>query len=159
MFCPQCGTENKSEQSYCRQCGLTLPAVRLALEGHVDEALIKLKKGSGSLSGGVLIFIVGLLNALVNGYFAAWQSAAFSIILGSIIGVPLAIVGIARISQAKRLLNGQGRSKRLQAMQSDGANNLMTEVPAAHALNPKPPISNSITENTTVKLESSKSVR
>lgn len=157
MFCPRCGTENKSEQSYCRQCGLTLPAVRLALEGRVDEALIKLRKGSGSLSGGVIIFIIGLLNALVNGYFAAWQSAAFSIIAGFVIGVPLAMVGMARIRQAKHLLNSQKESKSLQAAQSDRTSNLLPEVPAADALNPKPPISNSVVENTTLKLESPES--
>lgn len=37
MFCPHCGSENKLEK-YCRQCGLSLTAVRLALDGRIDEA-------------------------------------------------------------------------------------------------------------------------
>lgn len=105
MFCPRCGTENASEQGFCRQCGLSLPAVGLALEGRVDEAVGRLKAGAGSLSGGAVILVIGLLNALVNGYFAAWQSAVFSALLGSAVGVPLMAVGLARVGRARRLLN------------------------------------------------------
>jgi hypothetical protein len=39
MFCPRCGTENDSEPSYCRTCGQALSSVRLAVEGHVDQAI------------------------------------------------------------------------------------------------------------------------
>lgn len=117
MFCPRCGTEDGSEQSYCRQCGLSLPAVGLALGGRVDEALSKLKGGSGSLSGGATILVIGLLNALANGYFAAWQSAVVSAVLGSAIGVPLMVVGMARVRHAKRLLTS---GERLQSLPGGG---------------------------------------
>ena len=45
MFCPGCGTENNVEQSYCRLCGMTLLGARLSLEGRMDEAVTKLRKG------------------------------------------------------------------------------------------------------------------
>jgi hypothetical protein len=37
MFCPHCGSENKLEK-YCRRCGQSLEALRLVLDGRIDEA-------------------------------------------------------------------------------------------------------------------------
>jgi hypothetical protein len=31
MFCPNCGGDNRSEQNYCRSCGLKLDAISLAV--------------------------------------------------------------------------------------------------------------------------------
>ena len=144
MYCPKCGVENESGQGFCRGCGLSLPAVRLAAEGRVEEALAKLSKGAGSISGGALIFVIGLLNALVNGYFAAWQSAVFSALVGSAVGVPLVAAGLARVGRAKRLLSPEEDSKELA-----GAGRATTD-----ALNPGPTGPGSVTEHTTLKLDS-----
>ena len=38
MFCPQCGSDNEAQKNYCRKCGQPLAAVRVAMEGRVDEA-------------------------------------------------------------------------------------------------------------------------
>lgn len=113
MFCPKCGDENGSAQAFCRRCGLSLPAVRLASEGRVEEALTRLSKGSGNLTGGSLIFIIGLLNALINGYFFAWESALISALAGAGVGVPLIAAGMVRVRRARRLLNPQEESKEL----------------------------------------------
>jgi hypothetical protein len=150
VFCPRCSTENSFEQRYCRQCGLSLPAVNLALAGCIDEALSKLKKGSSYFSGGVVVLIIGLLNALVNGYFAAWQSAVFSAALGSVIGVPLIAAGIARVRSAKRLLNPEESEEGLKGLAKAGEE-------SSKALHPKQPISVLVTEGTTMKLDSAKS--
>jgi hypothetical protein len=140
MFCPKCGAENDSAQGFCRRCGLSLPAVRLASEGRVEEALAGLGKGSGNLSGGALILVIGLLNALANGYFAAWQSALVSALAGAGVGVPLIAAGMLRVRRAKRLLDPKEERKTLD----DAA-------PAA-AL-PEAAARESVTEHTTLKLD------
>jgi len=34
IFCPRCATENASDQSYCRQCGLGLSGIQWVLDGN-----------------------------------------------------------------------------------------------------------------------------
>lgn len=153
MFCPRCGTENDSGQGYCRRCGLSLPAVALALEGRIDEALGKLGRGVGSLSAGVVVIACGLLNALVNGYFAAWQSAVVSAAVGSAVGVPLIAAGLARVARAKRLLNPAEESGRGTRAGESGRE----ELPEAHTkiLSQGRAEPGSVTEHTTLELEPS----
>lgn len=155
MFCPRCGAENGPEHGYCRKCGLSLPAVGLALEGRVDEAFGKLRSGSGSLSSGAIIFIIGLLNALANGYFAAWQSAVFSLVLGSAIGVPLLIAGMVRVGRAKRLLNPKERIKDLPGA-GEPVSELLPGAPT-RTLSRGQAVPGSVTEDATLKLESTES--
>jgi hypothetical protein len=140
MFCPKCGAENESGPAYCRRCGLPLAPVRLASEGRVGEALAGLGKGSGRLSGGALVLALGLLNALVNGYFDAWQSAVVSALAGSAVGVPLIASGAARLRRAKQLLSPQDDPKPL-----GGGAAAAPPLPAAGR--------DSVTEHTTLKLE------
>lgn len=151
MYCPKCGVENESGQGFCRRCGLSLRAVRLAAEGRVEEALAKLSKGAGSISGGALIFVIGLLNALVNGYFAAWQSAVFSALVGSAVGVPLVAAGLARVGRAKRLLSPEEDSKELAGA---GRETPALRGATTDALDPGPSAPGSVTEHTTLKLDS-----
>ena len=89
MFCPQCATENDKDKSYCRRCGQSLTAVRLALEGRVDEA-IKIVEGDKMLSGyrfriGIagLVILAAILTILtgVQIGFKNIQSAALILIL------------------------------------------------------------------------------
>lgn len=153
MFCPRCGTENGSEQGYCRQCGLPLAAVVLAADGRVEEARGTLKRGAGNLSGGVIILAIGFLNALANGYFAAWQSAIFSAALGTAVGVPLIAAGVARVRSAKRLLSpGEGA----KALPGAGEAKRDLPPPGADAGAPEPvqPAHGSVAEHTTLRLDS-----
>ncbi len=151
MYCPKCGVENESGQGFCRGCGLSLPAVCLAVEGRVEEALAKLSKGAGSISGGALIFVIGLLNALVNGYLAAWQSAVFSALVGSAVGVPLVAAGLARVGRAKRLLSPEEGSKELA---DAGRETPALQGASTDALNLGPPAPSSVAAHTTLKLDS-----
>lgn len=152
MFCPRCGDEDGSAQAFCRRCGLSLPAVRLASEGRVEEALARLRKGSGNLSGGALILIIGLLNALANGYFAAWQSALISALAGSAVGVPLIAAGIVRVSRARRLLSPEGEPKALSEGDPKPSLPKATTAPMSE---PTPGASarDSVTEHTTLRLD------
>ena len=149
MFCPRCGDENGSPQAYCRRCGLSLPAVRLASEGRVEEALAGLGKGSGNLTGGALILVIGLLNALINGYFFAWQAALVCVLAGTGVGVPLIAAGMLRVRRARRLLNPGEDSEALP--EAAPVASLPEAADTAPTL-PAPP-RDSITEHTTLKLD------
>ncbi len=155
MFCPRCGAENGSAQAFCRRCGLSLHAVRLASEGRVEDALARLKKGSGNLSGGALILIIALLNALANGYFAAWQSALISVLAGSAVGVPLIAAGMVRVGRAKRLLNPEDEPKTLAGgdpkpslPEASAATTSGMESETSHEASAR----DSVTEHTTLRL-------
>ena len=155
MFCPRCGVENGSAQGFCRRCGLSLPAVRLATAGRVDEALAGISKGSGNLTGGTLIIVIGLLNALINGYFAAWPAALVCVLAGAGAGVPLMAAGMLRVRRARRLLNPK------EAPEALGEAAPTAALPEAHAdtTEPLPTARESVTEHTTLKLDSSRAPR
>ena len=89
MFCPKCAAENDVDKSYCRKCGQPLTAVRLALEGRIDEA-IKTVEGDKNLTGyrfriGIagLVILASILTILtgVQIGFKNIQSAALVLIL------------------------------------------------------------------------------
>ena len=92
MFCPKCATENDVDKSYCRKCGQSLAAVRLALDGRIDEA-IKIVEGDKRLSGyrfriGIAILVILVaITTILTGFkigFANIQSAALVLILVAI---------------------------------------------------------------------------
>jgi len=93
MFCPQCGSENGPEKNYCRQCGLPLSAVRLALDGRVDNA-IKIVDGDKNLwryrfriGIASLLILIGISTILTGGTigFSNIQSAAVILIIVMIV--------------------------------------------------------------------------
>jgi len=93
MFCPQCGSENNLEKNYCRQCGLTLSTVRLAMDGRVDNA-IKIVDREKSLwryrfrLGISSLFILIAIATIVTGGkigFSNIQSAAVILIIVMIV--------------------------------------------------------------------------
>ena len=107
MFCPRCGTENSSQQRYCRQCGLPLFGARLNLDGQADEALADLKTGIAMLSRTVtvvLIFIPLLFLALlaVGTFDVRIFALSMSIVFG--VTVPFVIYCLSRFRRAGRLL-------------------------------------------------------
>ena len=149
MFCPRCGEENGSGRGYCRRCGLALAAVRLASEGRVEKALDGLGKGSGNLTGGTLILVIGLLNALINGYFFVWQAALVCVLGGVGVGVPLIAAGMLRVRRARLLLNPKEGSEALPEAAPTAA---LPEAADTAPTLPAPP-RDSITEHTTLKLD------
>jgi hypothetical protein len=143
------------EQHYCRQCGLTLPAVKLALEGHVDEAIGNLKKSKTMLEWGLIIVALGLLNAGVNAFLHAWQSAIFSGAVGFLIGKTLILIAMLRIWRANKLLNPpeeKGESQSPVLTQSEQAGASLPPAPITEELRRTPARSYSVIENTTIKL-------
>ena len=62
MFCPECGCDNDAQKNYCRKCGQPLAAVRLAMEGRVDEAAKSIdgeqRVGTYRIRTGLGIFLI-----------------------------------------------------------------------------------------------------
>lgn len=153
MFCPRCSTESGPAQSYCRQCGLTLSTVRLAMEGRVDEALTKLKKGKSALRKGFIIFTFFLLAAIVSllrsGPFeiAIWPLTFqithwwVAVICSLLLGIPVILVGLSRLRRAERLLDAH----------AEGSRRAVEEVDRTEALPPAAP--GSVIEDRTQKLD------
>jgi len=153
MFCPGCSTENDANESYCRKCGLSLSAIRMALDGTVDKALTKLKKSERSLRIGVvvsiLLFFVTLYAAVRSGPFqividpvvirvANWLAG---MILSMIVGLPIVVIGLLRLRTARRLLEAP---KQMNHRLVDNPKETHALPPAATPL--------SVTEETTLKL-------
>ena len=114
MFCPRCGAENGSEQAYCRQCGLALADVQLAVQGVATESLNKLKSGSHLMNGGIATLAAFMLIAVVITFIGITQGhpvlsaiAMLNAAVGALIGLPLVMIGKSRMSQALHLLSGE----------------------------------------------------
>ncbi|MBC7929435.1 MAG: zinc ribbon domain-containing protein [Rubrivivax sp.] len=118
MFCPQCSTQNESEQKFCRQCGLPLTAVVNALEGRSHETPLKLKGGETViLTSGVLLSLLTLvaLLTLVLGYlsngvlYTGVLFLPFFALLGTL---PLIFGGLVRLHRDNRLSEAESNSAR-----------------------------------------------
>lgn len=156
MFCPRCATENKKEQRYCRQCGLPLPAVRLALDGQVDEAIQKYKKSETALGCGIVILLIGGVNAAINGFLGAWQSAIFSAAFGFLLSVIFLIAGMSRVGKANKLLKTTEKKVEPETPalnQSDYAAATLPPAPITEEIRQTPAPPPSVIENTTIKLK------
>src|ERR1041385_9031692 len=107
MFCPRCSTDNNLEQKYCRKCGLQLTAARMALQGTIDEALVKYKRGARLVSGGSLFLILSALVALVNVFLNSmpWNyGVIINLVIGLTVTVPIISAGLMRLRSAQRAL-------------------------------------------------------
>jgi hypothetical protein len=144
------------EQHYCRQCGLTLPAVKLALDGQVDEAIQKYKKSETALDWGFVILLIGALNAGINSFFHAWQPAIFSGVIGFVVGITLILIGLSRMGKANKLLNPPEKKVEPETPvinQSDYAAATLPPAPITEEIRRTPAPQPSVTENTTIKLK------
>ena len=150
MFCPRCSTENDSQQSYCRSCGQALSAVRLALEGHVDQALTTLRNEQKvsiyriRLVASALLILIALATLFTGGRFglANVGSAAILLIITLIFFLQLAL----KSRRVARLLNPEAEPSGLPTSLPDARTN------ALHA--PLHTVPESVTERTTLKLNS-----
>jgi hypothetical protein len=141
------------EQHYCRQCGLPLPSVKLALEGHVDEAVAKLKKSKTALEWGFIIVLLGLLNAGINLLLHAWQPAIFSGLVGLLIGKTLILIALFRIWSANKLLNPAEKKEDPRLNQPERGEATLPPAPITEELKRTPSFPPSVVENTTIKLK------
>ncbi len=162
MFCPRCATENHAEQRFCRRCGLAMPAVRLALEAHMDEALPLMRRGQAVLEWSTLALFIGLLNGFINAYIGAWSSAAFSVVVALLISLVLLVVGKKKIRRANRLMQPSPQQSAPAALDDGAAHSAASVLPEASeqdAPQAVPPQSASVADDTTLKLRTTKRPR
>jgi hypothetical protein len=155
MFCPRCGTENDSELSYCRTCGQGLSSVRLALEGHVDQAITtlrteqKLSVHRVRLAASAFLILTALATLFTGRRigFSNVGSAAIVLIITLFFFLQLAL----KTRRVARLLNPEAESKDLTGRP------LVTSLPEARTNPLHAPLHEarvSVTERTTIKLNS-----
>jgi len=152
MFCPRCSIENNLEQKFCRGCGLQLTAARMALQGTVDEALAKYKKGAWLLSGGSLFLILSALVALANIFLNStpWNyGVVINLLIGLTVTVPLISVGIVRLRSAQRALLPHDEPAQLRGGYSRSEEKLAAPTHSAARLSSPAEAPESITEGTT----------
>ena len=148
MFCPRCGTENDSELSYCRSCGQALSAVRLALEGRVDQAITTLRNEQKvsvyrvRLAVSALLILAALGTLFTGGVvgFANVGSAAVLLIITLIFFIQLAL----KSRRVARLLNPEPERSPAATSLSEARTNAL---PAPVHQTPV-----SVAESTTLKL-------
>lgn len=104
MFCPRCSAQNKEEQKFCRQCGLSLSSVRLALSGKVDEATAAISKNVDRIAGGALTLSIFALVALASSFISGF-SAAINLTLGLLIAGPMIYRGLKQAGRTIKLLD------------------------------------------------------
>jgi hypothetical protein len=144
MFCPQCGSENNLEKGYCSRCGLPLTAVRLALDGRIQQA-VQISDGDRKLwryrlriGIAALFMLIAIATIVTRGEigFSNIQSAAFILII-----VMILFMHLSRKSyRIARLLEDQStpNSARGELREAARETNVLTP--------------SSITEQSTIKL-------
>jgi hypothetical protein len=158
MFCPECGSENDDARSYCRRCGRSLVAVRLALEGRIDHAIKALEKEQGSnfrywlrISLSAFLILVSIATIFTNGWlgFSNLQSAAVILIIMLL----LFMQNVRKFRLIARLLDTEIPSGRLRVSQTDTTRDRSLNAPPTHApasaITPNP----SVTEQDTLRLD------
>lgn len=105
MFCPKCGAQNKIEQKFCRNCGQSLPAVRMAEEERIDEAVATLEKDFDKLSTGAVTLLIFAIIALAISFFTRFDSTTINLILGLLIAGPMIYRGMKRLDRSIKLLD------------------------------------------------------
>ena len=104
MYCPRCGVQNRLEQKFCRQCGLSLPGVRLALESRLEDATAKLKEGYDNLGAAVGTLGFFLLAVFIN--FFLWDlGVIINLVLGLLITGRWFRRGFKQLEQGRKMLD------------------------------------------------------
>src|SRR5262249_7115473 len=157
MFCPRCGAQNKTEQKFCRNCGGALTAVRMAIEGKVDEVKATLEKDIELIASGALTLVIFVGIALIASIFSV-GNAAFNLILGLLIGWILMYRGFKRANRMIKLLTTGDAPKPLGkdeviSLPSDAAGREQSELMSAPDTDQLVPAPNPVTEHTTLNLK------
>jgi len=154
MFCPKCAAENDPRQAYCRQCGLALADIGLAIQGAATESLTKLKSGSHLMNGGIatlasfmLIAVFIMLISITQGHPVLMAIAMLNALLGAIIGLPLVLIGKTRVTKAARLLSGEEPARAIDSHRNIQSLNGDSELGTNQLIAP-----GSVTEHTTLDL-------
>jgi hypothetical protein len=168
MFCPQCGVKNDLEKKFCRSCGFSLVSTQFVLEGHIDEAIEKLKKSESIIRKGIKSLFIFILLAI----FLAAFSDPFVITLGAPLhtkiaishwptilgmgltfGIPAILIGYMRLRRANRLLPTIGEPYPPAIRESTSQAEFYPSIPTNKMIDANQPALNSIVEDSTLKIK------
>ena len=153
MYCPQCGDHNETQQGFCRQCGLSLVSVRLAVQGRVDEVMTKFGKAEDLVAGGLLTFSIFFIGAIISLVLGGTAPFAISLVIGLLICLPIVITGLVRVDRLRRLLDPKNMSSDRLLKDAGPPVGELAAVRSTDPLADNLPVPNSITENTTLNLK------
>lgn len=155
MFCPLCSTENEAGRGYCRQCGLPLGGVRLAISGRAGEALSRYKQGGGALSAGAVVLAVCVLVAVLNLFLSSEPrnyGTLINLLVGLVVALPVIVIGMARVSRAGALLKDDGATAGQIRGQAEHPTSLPPDARTVALPADRSPAGSTVTEQTTLKL-------
>ncbi len=166
MFCPRCGAQNKPEQKFCRNCGLSPPLAPLALEGKIDEAAAELKRSSDNLGPAVWTLGFFILAALINVSFGDDRNwvALINLILGVLITIGWFRKGFKQMERVLKTLEGKEQeqsarpaiaSTNQSTSQAESTTQAELSAPSVPDTDPllAPPAPGSIADHTTFELK------
>lgn len=154
MFCPKCGIGNLGDAKFCRACGHSLAGHRAALENNFEAAVERIKSGATALGLSAVGLILISLMALGVWLSQKDAGAFFTLIPVLAFTIPAAIIGIVRLTRAYRALSAADRGEQKSIAQSTTT---AIHLPAGAATDPLAEVSpapTSVTEHTTLNLES-----
>jgi hypothetical protein len=155
MFCARCAAQNKPEQKFCRNCGLSLQSVRLALEGKIDEAAAELKRSSDNLGPAVGTLGFFILAALINFFLWDW-GVLINLILGVLITIGWFRKGFKQMESVLKTLEGKEQPSATPALAAQDQSSQADSQPES-SLPPVPDtdplMPGSIAEHTTLGLK------
>lgn len=157
LFCPSCGTQNSTDQSFCRACGLSL---QKAAESLVDHAAGNAPAKPGASSAldwfGTIVFtglaivvaaaIIGLLYAVVTRMITSGSNPLVGVLLAAFI--VFAALALAYVFWRESLADTERRRENNGAPPAMGPG----DRPLALEDRPFEPVP-SVVENTTQRLK------
>ena len=154
MFCPKCGIGNLVDQKFCRGCGHALAGHKVALENNFEDAVEKIKSGSTALAISAVLPIMISLMAL-GVWISQKDAGVFSTLIPALaFAIPAAVVGLVRLNRAYRALSSPARGAGKAVEQSKTVAVHLAAGATTDPLVQSVQAPASVTENTTIKLES-----
>ena len=135
MYCPNCGTKTKTDQNYCRACGLALEKVAASLSeqlpARVDEGLLAQKDrfekwGIVALSVFAFGVISFLLYSIGSRVISKGGLLTVLLMLGVLIMMACGLASVILFAKAKEV-GEKAKKGRLQVNESTSTKELLTE--------------------------------
>ena len=153
MFCPNCGADNRSEQNYCRSCGLKLDSISRSVAEQfpsVEYAKLQKKKERFEKLGLASLAVTGAIGlGMILSKAAYYKLILFGpeVLLWSAFGA-LALFGLLSVfffNYPKLFLKFEKVNPRLSPQQNSTAPHTTNKLIADRPFEPVP----SVTENST----------